>query len=697
MLTFRDGIENINLSHSNSIVIKEIIELGDKIQQFKQGAIPEDKFKSFRLARGVYGQRQAGVQMIRIKIPFGRITPAQLDRISAVSDEYSNGKLHLTTRQDIQIHHVSLDRTPELWEQLAQDDITLREACGNTVRNVTASPTSGIDPREIFDVGPHADLVFRYFLRKPFAQELGRKIKISFSNNELDDAYSFIHDFGFIAQIKNGLKGFKVLIGGGLGAQPHLALLATPFLPEGELLPFIESAIRVFDRHGERNNRNKARLKYLIQKVGLETFNRWMDEERAGLDRSSFEPYQPAELYATLPPLTEQVAIEPLLHQHPNSDFTQWVKTNVIEQKQTGYYGAYVQIPLGNLDTHQARQLAQLARQYSSNDIRITINQNLLFRFVPAVNLYPLYLGLKEIRLNRAGQGSTADITACPGTDTCNLAISNSTHVALVIEQLIRDEFHELLSETRLNIKISGCMNSCGQHGLAEIGLHGSSIKTPSGTLPALQLLLGGGNLGSGRGKVSEKVIKFPSKRILDVLRTVLTNYQDNHHEDESFATYYERQGNRYFYDLLKPLAEVENPAADAYLDWGSDERYKQAIGVGECAGVIIDLVATLFYDAEEKLLQAEQAAAIGLWADATYFAYAAGIHAAKAALLRKQVHCNTHHGIMNDFDVHYPHHDLDLPAPFKESLMAINQRVANEQNTREYLDWITHFLQIIK
>ena len=234
----------------NPIVKKDVIELGKKIAAHKNGEFDDDKFRSLRLSRWVYGQRQQGVQMIRIKLPFGKVNTKQLIRISDVADKYSTGNLHITTRQDIQIHYVSLDKTPELWSELEKDEVTLIEACGNTVRNITASSIAGIDSNEPFDVSPYADLVFRYFLRKPFGQELGRKIKVSFSSSDKDDAFSFIHDFGFIPKIENGTKGFKVLVGGGLGAQPFLAKVAYDFLPVESLLPFIEASIRVFDRHG---------------------------------------------------------------------------------------------------------------------------------------------------------------------------------------------------------------------------------------------------------------------------------------------------------------------------------------------------------------------------------------------------------------------------------------------------------------
>src|ERR1041385_956394 len=273
MQSFRTEIEN-------PLVEKDIVELERKIHEFRNGKINPEKFRSLRLARGVYGQRQQGVQMVRIKLPFGKVTVKQLLRIADISDEYSNGNLHLTTRQDIQIHHVSLDRTPELWAKLEQDDITLREACGNTVRNVTASAKAGIDPNEPFDVSPYAYALFQYFLRKPFGQELGRKIKIAFSNNDKDTAFTYIHDFGFIPKVNgNNERGFKVLVGGGLGAQPFLAQVAHEFLPENKLIPFVEAGIRVFDRYGERVSRHKARIKYLINKIGIQEFLKLTHEE----------------------------------------------------------------------------------------------------------------------------------------------------------------------------------------------------------------------------------------------------------------------------------------------------------------------------------------------------------------------------------------------------------------------------------
>ena len=697
MTTFREGIENLVSTSKQAIVEKDIIELGQKIQAFKEGTLAEDKFKALRLARGVYGQRQQGVQMIRIKLPFGKVTPTQLRRICEVSDEYSTGKLHITTRQDIQIHYVSLDRTPQLWADLEKDDITLREACGNTVRNVTASAIAGIDKNEPFDVAPYADLIYRYFLRKPFGQELGRKIKIAFSSSEEDDACTFIHDFGFIPKIKNEngieVKGFKVLVGGGLGAQPFLAHVAFDFLPASEIIPFMEASIRIFDRYGERNSRNKARMKYLIGKLGIDEFVRLVQLESKAVQYNPEVDFILFEQQLDYQTPENSISIENILNQSNDLSFNEWLKTNVIEQKQTGFFAVYVKVQLGDFTTEQARLLATITEKYASNDIRFTIDQSLLLKFVKSQDLVELYTALNAIGLGDSGYNSLADVTACPGTDTCNLGISNSTTVAKVIEDLIRAEYPELVYEQSIKIKISGCMNSCGQHGLAHIGFHGSSMKVEKSTLPALQVLLGGGKSGDGVGRIAEKVIKLPSKRVLDIIRTLLNDFFENQRE-ENFNEYYDRQGNKYFYDILKPLADLSTIKEEDFIDWGNEEKFKTEIGVGECAGVIIDLVATLIYDAEEKLNNAKSTLENGAFADSLYHSYSAGIHAAKAILIENKVHCNTHAGIIADFDKHLASQfGFDEVNTFADFIQQINQEKASQAFANAYHQKVDRFV----
>jgi sulfite reductase (ferredoxin) len=676
----------------NPLVQRDIIELGEKIRAFREGTVDEEKFRALRLARGVYGQRQPGVQMVRIKLPFGRVSAAQLFRIADVGDEFSTGKLHITTRQDIQIHYVKLDRTPEMWAALERDDVTIREACGNTVRNVTASALAGIDPDEVFDVSPYADLFYRYFLRKPFGQELGRKIKIAFSSGPKDDAFTFMHDFGFIAKMQEGVEGFKVMVGGGLGAQPFLAQTAFEFLPASEVIPFTEASIRVFDRYGERNSRHKARIKYLISAVGIEEFKLLVANELTAIQ------YNPAQDFVLEPaPLPfREIKTAPTVEALAATadDYKTWLRTNVIAQKQKGYFAAFLKVKLGDFSTDQARLLAEVVRLHAADDMRFTIDQSILLRFVSADQLHDLYQAVKAIGLGDSGYNSVADVTSCPGTDTCNLGISNSTQVARVIEQTIRDEYPDLIFSKDIKIKISGCMNSCGQHGLAHIGFHGSSMKVGQHTAPALQVLMGGGVLGDGFGRIADKVIKVPSKRVLDVIRFLIDDYEAESNGDESFHDYYDRQGKNYFYNLLKPLADTTHIEAEELVDWGQQVNFKPEIGTGECAGVMIDLVATLIYDAELKASWADESFEGKAYADALYHAYAAAIHIAKAVLLKQDVRCNTHHGIISDYDTHlYSHTPVAHFSSFKELVLQINQHQPSEAFAKKYLAEVNDFI----
>ncbi|MGH2644897.1 MAG: nitrite/sulfite reductase, partial [Chitinophagaceae bacterium] len=467
------------------------------------GTMPEQYFKSLRLARGIYGQRQKGVQMIRIKLPHGRLKLSQWKRIADIADEYATGKLHLTTRQDVQLHFVSLDKTPELWAKLAEDNITIREACGNTVRNITGSAFAGIDPDEPFDVTPYAQAAFEYFVRNPICQDMGRKFKISFSSSDNDKAWSFIHDVGLIPKVKEKdgetVRGFKVLIGGGLGAQPYLAHEVFDFLEEELVFPYIEAILRVFDRYGERTNRMKARMKYLIAKLGLEEFTRLVKEEWKALKNK----------YYQIPLIEEDINLSSVHIQLPEirinnqQQYEKWRKTNVFPQKQSGYFAAGIRIPLGDISTDTSRRLIEKLKPFIADDVRVTPNQGFLLRFIREEHLPYVFSILEEEHVEKAGFDSTADITACPGTDTCNLGISSSTGIAEALEEVIEDEFEDLIYNNDIHIKISGCMNSCGQHGIAQIGFHGSSMRSGKLTRPALLVLGGGGSVGGGKGRMA--------------------------------------------------------------------------------------------------------------------------------------------------------------------------------------------------
>ena len=676
----------------------DIIDLEKKIREFREGKIHDEKFRSLRLARGIYGQRQPGVQMIRIKLPFGKVTFKQLLKIADISDEYASSNLHLTTRQDIQIHYVSLDRTPELWARLEQDDITLREACGNTVRNVTASPSAGIDPNELFDVAPYAHATFKYFLRNPICQEMGRKFKIAFSATDADTAFTYIHDLGFIPKVifRDGeeVRGFKVLFGGGLGAQPAIAHPINDFLHEDDLIPYIESTLRVFDRHGERNNRNKARMKFLVAKLGLEEVLKLIDEEKIANNAKKFvidrETIQ-------LPEIPEQTSYPDVIISDP-LHYESWLKTNVFEQKQKGFYGVYIKVTTGDIPTAKARDFIESIRGLVADEIRITINQGLLLKFVRPEALPLLFERLKNLDFAKPGFDSVADVTTCPGTDTCNLGISNSTELARVLEELIEEEYEDLVDNQDIKIKISGCMNSCGQHGLAHIGFHGSSLKAAGKVVPAAQVLLGGGTIGDGLGRAAEKIIKVPSKRTKDVVRVVLNEYSQNKIGEELFNDFYDRLGKDHFYQLLKPIADLTTLTPDEFIDWGHEETFVTAIGVGECAGVVIDLVSTLVLEAEEKLQWAITSFENRAYSDSIYHSYSVFISGAKALLLDKGINSSTQTGIMRDFDEQYKDSPiLEGIESFTDLALQINKNEPTAEFAQNYLAATVDFVQRIK
>lgn len=678
MQSFRTELEN-------PLVEKDIVELDRKIALFREGKIDEEKFRSLRLARGVYGQRQQGVQMIRIKLPYGRATSAQLRRICKVSEEYSTGRLHITTRQDIQIHYVSLDRTPELWAELEKDDVTLREACGNTVRNVTASETAGIDPKEPFDVTPYADATFRYFLRNPICQEMGRKFKMAFSSSDEDTGLAYMHDLGFIPKVKevdgNQIRGFKVLLGGGLGSQPRHGDLITDFFETDQLIPFIEAVLRIFDRHGERARRNKARMKFLIKDLGIETFLDLVQKEKEALPFKvyplDFENQEENPL--PNPPKVEVSSSELGL------DFELWKLTNVLPQKQDGYVSIGVRVPLGDFYLDQARPLADLVEEYAAGEIRFTLRQNILIRDVRE-DLIPFFFQeLKKINLAQRGYNSLGDITACPGTDTCNLGIASSTGIAVELEKVIQEEYPQYLKNQDLVIKISGCMNACGQHNMAHIGFQGMSMRVGKTVFPALQVLLGGGNLGDGNGRFADKVTKIPSKRGPQALRVLLDDFERNGN-NLAFLDYYDQQGQMYFYDLLKELAVPAGLEDSDRIDWGRKENYEVAVGVGECAGVVIDLVATLLLEAKEKLDLGQESLQEKRWADSIYHHYAGLINAAKALLLSEDVSTNSYANIISLFDEKFVQTGkIQLNGTFAEKVYQINQQEPSEEFASAY------------
>ncbi|KAF2512624.1 HEPN domain-containing protein [Flavobacterium foetidum] len=675
MESFRTEIEN-------PVVQKEIIELEKKIHLFRGGKIDDERFRSLRLARGIYGQRQEGVQMIRIKLPYGKVTSEQLVRITQVSDKYSTGRLHITTRQDIQIHYVSLDRTPELWADLAKDDITLREACGNTVRNITGSELAGVDVNEPFDVSPYAHGLFQYLLRNPICQEMGRKFKISFSSSDEDTALSYLHDLGFIPKIKDGQKGFKIMFGGGLGSQPAHAELLSEFVPVNEIIPTAEGIIRIFDRYGERAKRMKARMKFLIKEMGKDAFLDLVEKEKKAI---AFETYE-IDTTAFDGPITEPLLEVPQVTIEDTEAYEAWKKSNVIKQKQDGYYAIGIKVLLGDFYTDKARLLADLIKNYGANELRFSLRQNIVIRNIKEENLPFFYQELAKLDFVQLGYNSVGDITACPGTDTCNLGIASSTGIAEELERVLKTEYPQYLNNREIEIKISGCMNACGQHNMSAIGFQGMSINSGKVVAPALQVLLGGGRLGNGAGRFADKVIKIPSRRGPDALRTILNDFDANAN-GEKFLNYYDLKGEKYFYEILKPFADVTNLTEADFVDWGNADNYVKAVGVGECAGVVIDLVATLLFEAKEKLILAQESFDEKKWSDAIYHAYAGFVNGAKALLLAENQKTNHHAGIVDLFDtIFIDTNKIELNSTFKDLVYQINKNEPSEAFAKDYI-----------
>ncbi|MGI9550203.1 MAG: nitrite reductase [Aurantibacter sp.] len=686
MQSFRTEIEN-------PIVERDILELEKKIHQFKEGNLDEEKFRSLRLARGVYGQRQQGVQMIRIKLPYGKVTSKQLHRICDVSDEYSTGRLHITTRQDIQIHYVDLERTPELWAQLEKDEVTLREACGNTVRNVTASETAGIDVNEPFDVSPYAQALFEYFLRNPIGQEMGRKFKVSFSSSDADTGLSYMHDLGFIAKIENGQRGFKVMLGGGLGSQPRHADMLFEFLPSDEIIPLMDGVVRVFDRYGERKSRARARMKFLLKDVGLGGFKKLLLEEQKAIPHRTFSV--DAESY---PKINVAEIDIPNVEIKDVETFEKWKSTNLVPQKQEGFVAIGIKILLGDFYSDKARLLADLVQNYAAGEIRLSLRQNILIPYVKEAAVPFFYTVLQKLGFAEIGCNKALDITACPGTDTCNLGIASSTGIAEELERVIKSEYPQYISNPDVAIKISGCMNACGQHNMAHIGFQGMSIRTKDKLVaPALQVLLGGGNDGNGNGRFADKVVKVPSRRGPQALRLILDDFELNGN-GKSYADYYSEKGQMYFYDFLTPLSNIDNLTAEDFIDWGNTEKYKKEIGIGECAGVVIDLIATLLFESVEKIQNAQETLNGEKWAASIYHSYSSMVNSAKALLTAEKTKVNTHASIIKDFDEKFiASGRITLAGGFENLVLRLNKNEPTEAFATSYLEDAKAFLQKVE
>ncbi len=622
----------------------------------KLGKIDEKLFAETRLRRGAYGQRYDNGQrfdgfqtqhlkypqtsltkgpdtmwdapgMQRIKIPFGGLSPVQLEALADVAEEHSDGILHITTRQDFQLHFVHIEDTPTIMRRLAAVGITTREACGNSVRNVTACPLSGVCHTEAFDVTPYAKALAFFLLGHPDVQDFGRKFKPAFSGCEHEACgLVYMHDLGAVAKIQDGKRGFKIFVGGGLGAVPYQAKVLAEFAPVEELLPTAQAIARVFARLGEKQNRARARIKFLVDKLGIEEFRRLVAEERKILP--------PDPRWTKFLPVEEK-PIKPAssLNGDRPEGFDVWLETNVYRQRQPRYATVTVACPLGDITSAQARQLADLVRKYSGENVRTTVEQNLVFRWVSEADLPALYTDLKKIGLGEHGAGTILDVTACPGTDTCKLGIASSRGLGRELRERLAGKFFTMDAAVKgLRIKMSGCFNSCGQHHVSDIGFYGNSRTIANRKVPHFQVLLGGKWRDNG-GSYGLAIGSVPSKRAPDVVERITERFVKERRGNETFQDFYARIGKAESRKMIEDLMVVPAYEKDPsfYSDWGDPREFSMGdIGIGECAGEIVSALQFDLSAAERMNFEAQLAHEAGKFAKADELAYASMLQAAR-------------------------------------------------------------------
>ncbi|NOZ05449.1 MAG: nitrite/sulfite reductase [Chloroflexi bacterium] len=569
----------------------EIDRLAEAIVQRRQGRITEDDFRTFRLHNGIYGMRGlTDVQMLRVRIPLGRLNSEQLGILAGVTRHFGQGAAHFTTRQDVQIYHVPLPRVPQALRFLAQAGLSTRETSGNIVRNVTTCSLAGVCPHEAFDVTPYARLLGDYFLRNPLTQRLPRKFKIALSGCARDCAYAAVHDLGALAiNRQNGTEspGFRLLIGGGLGAAPRMAEALEPFTPAEDLLPTAVAIVHLFNRLGNRGNKNKARLKLLLAEMGAGAFRQQVLEERR-LVKATW----PGPLPAALPPEAAIPAPHPPLDSRPvaaaNADFARWRRFNAVAQRQEGTYAVRIPLPGGDLTPAQLESLAALAHDLPEQQVRFTPHQNALLRFVPRHILFSLFTRLDEAGLAGTGGSHIADIVSCPGASTCALAVTRSSDLAEALARRLADLNDAEADDLQgVRIKINGCPNACAHHWLGDAGLCGMARKVGDQLVPHYQLYLGGGT-EEGQAAFGRSTLRLPARRVPEALIRLLRMYRVRRTGDELFGEWLRREqaGDGFLRDALSDLVPLPPYDVDPtdYFDWGSEDTFRVEIGESECA-----------------------------------------------------------------------------------------------------------------
>ena len=659
------------LTWKEKLAGKMVPELAREIDIFeqqmklrKQGKIDEKVFAETRLRRGIYGQRYDNGQrhdgkrvqklklpaevikgpdtlwdapgMMRIKIPFGGVTPEQLETLADLSEEYADGVAHITTRQDVQFHFVHIDDTPSLMRRLAAVGITSREACGNVVRNVTACPLAGICRDEAFDTTPYAKACSKFMMGHPDTQDFGRKFKIAFSGCQQHPCgLVTMHDMGAIAKTKivdgKEKRGFEFYVGGGLGSVPYKAKLFDEFLPEEEFLPMAQAISRVFARLGEKRNRARARIKFLIANLGIDEFRRLVLEERQKL---SPDPRWTAHLATVNEQMEEALKAGVSLNGSERPEgFEAWYATNVYKQRQPGYVAATVTLPLGDASAEQLRALADIARRFVKDTLRTTVEQNILFRWLSEADLPEFYRAIRAIGLGAADAATIVDVTACPGTDTCKLGIASSRGLARELRYRLSEKSLELDQAVKnLRIKVSGCFNSCGQHHVADIGFYGINRNVKGFQVPHFQVILGG-KFRDNAGEYGVAVGAVPSKRVPEAVLSITEYYVRRRLRDESFQDFVRRIGKKEIKDLLEDLTKI--PAHEVgpsyYTDWGDPREFTLTdMGTGECAGEVVSQAEFALAASERELFEAQLLLDGGRPQDAVKTAYASMLRAAQ-------------------------------------------------------------------
>jgi sulfite reductase beta subunit-like hemoprotein len=576
--------------HVIPIIEREFDDFDTEAGAFLAGDVPESQFIGFRLKQGVYGQRQAERQMIRVKLPFGGINPEQLDAFADAVERYVPlRKGHLTTRQNVQLHHVPLPDAAKLIREISATGLSSREGCGNTVRNVTGDPWAGVCENELFDPTPYVGAYVRYFVRNEVCQLMPRKYKTAFSATDEDRAITGIHDGGFIPRIKDGRRGFEIRIGGGTSIMPRVAPTLYEFVgaDDGEYLKVTEAALRIFNRQDDlRANRARARIKVLVDRVGIDAFREMIEEELRG-DWVAARDFSP-QLFifdeaAGAPPAREAGA-------PPNGDateFERFVAANVQKQRQAGYSTVEVKIPRGDLSPEQFRGLAQIMRDFSGGFARTTIQQNLVLRWVRDESLYGVWLALGELELDGLGPRTIADIVSCPGTDSCKLGITSSMGLNRAVSERIAEMAIDDPLTARIHVKMSGCPNGCGQHHVASIGFYGAAIKVGERSVPAYIPHLAGHYEGGSVVMGHRLKARLPAKRVPEAVERWVRHYESTRGAGEEFNAFVDRVGTAQFEELVKDLAlppEFSLESMNHFIDWSRSEPFEVVRGEGECA-----------------------------------------------------------------------------------------------------------------